>query len=187
MAGPAWNPSGAVRFDLKSGAASDGAGGRVVLLPASAVEALERTTPAALVDVGAGLGRAAGARVAGRLGGDAGVRASTLEVVVSHLAGELAVAGVGVVQLERWGRALVIVVENAVVGSDAFLGAALAAALAAAAGQDVSIAPLGRDGGAARYLVASAATAARVRALLGAGKSWPDVLGALHEPRKGAS
>lgn len=179
MAGPAFDPSGAVRFDMKSGAASDTRGARLVLVPASALEALDRQTPGALAHIGSEVGRGCGARVAARLGGDSGVRAATLEVVVSHLAGELAIAGLGAVHVERWGRAMVIVVANPGVNSDGFIGAALSGALAAASGREVSIAPLGRDGTTARYFVGTQQTVSKARSMVSQGKSWSDVLGAL--------
>jgi hypothetical protein len=182
MPGPAFDPNGAVRFDMKSGAASDARGARLMLVPASALEALERTTPGALAHLGSEVGKGCGARVAARLGGDAGVRAATLEIVVSHLAGELAIAGLGVVHLERWGRALVIVVSNASVASDGFIGAALGGALGVAAGREVAIAPLGRDGTTARYFVGAQPTVVKARSLVSQGKSWGDVLSALQEP-----
>jgi hypothetical protein len=181
MAGPAFDPSGAVRFDVKSGAASDARGARLVLVPASALEALERTTPGALAHLGSEVGRACGARVAARFGGDSGVRAATLEVVVSHLAGELAIAGLGAVHVERWGRALVIVVSNPGMNSDGFLGAALSGALAAASGREVAIAPLGREGTTARYFVGAQQTVAKARSMASQGKSWSDVLVALQK------
>lgn len=176
---PDFDPNGAVRFDIKSGAASDSRGARLVLVPAIALEALERTTPGALAHVGSEVGRACGARVAARLGGDSGVRASTLEVVVSNLAGELALAGLGAVHLERWGRAMVIVVASPGVNSDGFLGAALAGALNAATGREVAIAPLGREGTTARYFVGTQPTVVKARSLISQGKSWTEVLGAL--------
>ena len=175
----AFDPNGAVRFDMKSGAASDSRGARLVLVPAAALEALERTTPGALAHLGSEVGRSCGARAAARLGGDAGVRAATLEVVVSNLAGELAIAGLGAVHLERWGRAMVIVVANPGVNSDGFLGAALSGALNAASGREVAIAPLGREGTTARYFVGTQQTVVKARSLVSQGKSWTDVLGAL--------
>jgi hypothetical protein len=184
MAGPAFDPNGAVRFDIKSGAASDTRGTRLLLMPAAALEALERTTPGALAYLGSELGKSCGARVAARLGGDGGVRAATLEVVVSHLAGELAIVGLGAVHIERWGRALVLVVTNPGVGSEGFMGAALAGALFAATGREVSIAPLGREGTIARYFVGAQPTVVKARSLISQGKSWGDVLSAL---QKGAS
>src|SRR4051812_19181471 len=98
MAGPALDPQGARKFDLKSGAASDAKGQRLVLVPSSSVESLDE---AAQEKLGSDLGRACGARAAARLGGDNGVRGSALEQVVTHLAGELAVAGIGAVHVER--------------------------------------------------------------------------------------
>lgn len=181
MAEPAFDPSGAVRFDVTSGAASDARGARLVLVPTAALEALEQTTPGALTHLGGEVGRGCGARVAARLGGDDGVRAATLELVVSHLAGELAIAGLGAVHVERWGRALVLAVANPGVSSDGFLGAALSGALAAASGRDVAIAPLGREGATARYFVGAPQTVAKVRERVSDGRPWSDVLGALQK------
>lgn len=185
MAGPAFDPSGAVRFDVKSGAASDARGARLVLVPASAIEALERTTPGALAQIGTEVGRACGARVAARLGGAAGVRGATLELVVEHLAGELAIAGIGAVHLERWGRAMVFVVANPGVNSDAFAIAALSGALNAATGNEVALAALGRDGGVARYFVGTPQTVTKAKSLVSQGKSWGDVLGILQKVTTG--
>jgi hypothetical protein len=189
MASSAFDPNGAVHFDMSSGAASDARGTRLVLMPAAALEALERTTPGALAHLGSEVGKACGARVAARLGGDKAVRSSTLEIVVSHLAGELAIAGLGVAHLERWGRALVIVVTNAGVASDGFMNAALAGALLAATGREVAIAPIGKDGTTVRYFVGAPPTVVKARGLVSQGKSWGDILAALQEPaqKKGIS
>jgi hypothetical protein len=185
MPGPAFDPNGAVRFDMKRGAASDTRGTRLVLLPALALETLERTTPGALSHLGSELGKGCGARVAARLGGDTGVRGSTLEVVVSHLAGELAIAGLGAVHIERWGRALVLVVAHPGVASEGFMSAALAGALTTATGRESAVAALGRDAATstARYFVGSQSTVNRMRALLTQGKPWVEVLGTLQESR----
>src|SRR3954468_6304383 len=103
MAAPPFDPNGAVRFDLRAGAASDSRGARLVLVPSAVLATLG---PDALTKVGLAIGRACGERVASRLGGDGGVRNAPLEVVISHLAGELAIAGVGAIHVERWGRAM---------------------------------------------------------------------------------
>lgn len=181
MPAPAFDPTGAVRFDITNGAASDTRGTRLVLLPASALEALERTTPGALAHLGSELGRACGARVGARLGGDAAVRAGSLEEVVTHLAGEFAIAGLGSLHLERWGRALVLVVTNPGVASDGFLGAALGGALGVCTAREVAIAPLGREGALARYFVGAQPTVLKLRSLLSQGKSWSDALATLQD------
>jgi hypothetical protein len=184
MPGPAFDPTGAVRFDMKRGSTSDPQGTRLVLVPASALEALERSTPGALAHLGSEVGRGCGARVAARLGGSGSVRSAELEVVMTHLAGELAIAGLGAVHLERWGRAMVLVVASPGVASDGFMGAALSGAIAGATGREVAIACIGKDGDTTRYFVGTQPTVVKARSLVSQGKSWGDVLAIL---QKGAS
>jgi hypothetical protein len=57
-----FDPTGAVRFDLRSGSASDSRGARLVLVPSSALELLSSE---ALAKIGEQIGRACGSRVAG--------------------------------------------------------------------------------------------------------------------------
>jgi hypothetical protein len=181
MAGPAFDPNGAVRFDLSRGAASDARGARLLVMPSAALESVERAHAPAIAALGTELGRACGARVAARLGGDGGVRNAQLEVVVSHLAGELAIAGVGAVHVERWGRAMVCVVANPSFASDGFLSAVLGSALGAASGRDVSAAPLGKDGNALRFFIGTKATAERVRGLVSQGKGFAQIVTTLQQ------
>lgn len=176
MAGPAFDPNGAVRFDLSRGAASDARGARLLVMPAAALEAIERAHAPAIAALGTEIGRACGGKVASRLGGDGGVRGAQLEVVVTHLAGELAIAGVGSVHVERWGRAMVCVVSNPSFPSDAFLSAVLAGALGAASGREVAAAPLGRDGNAIRFFIGAKATADRVRGFVAQGKGFAEIV-----------
>lgn len=176
MASSSFDPTGAVRFDLRSGSASDSRGERLVLVPSAALDLLSSEE---LAKVGEHIGRACGDRVAARLGGDSGVRASDVETVISHLAGELAVAGIGAVHVERWGRALLVVVSNASITDDAFVGAVLAGALSAASGRDVAAAALGRQQDEARYFLGSAATSDRVRSLVAQGKGYADIVASL--------
>ena len=179
MPGPAFDPNGSVRFDLKRGAASDARGARLLLVPSAALEALGEAHPAAAAQLGTELGRACGERVAARLGGDSGVRNATLEVVVSHLAGELAIAGIGSVEIERWGRAMVLTVTNPSVAGDELLGAVLAGAISAATSREVATAALGKDGGAMRFFVGSKKTADKVRGLVSKGTSLGEALGSI--------
>jgi hypothetical protein len=171
-----FDPTGAVRFDLKSGSASDSRGARLVLVPSEALASLGAD---ALAAIGREIGRACGARVAARLGGDDGVRSASLEVAIAHLSGELAVAGIGAVHVERWGRAMLVVVSNPSVASDVFVGAVLSGALSAASGRDVSAAALGRDGNDSRYFLGSAATSHRVKGLVESGKAYGEIVALL--------
>lgn len=179
MAGPAFDPNAAVRFDLAKGAASDARGGRLLLVSASAVEAVLLAHPDAAIALGDEVGRACGARVAARLGGDAGVRGAQLEVVVTQLAGELSVAGLGIMHLERWGRAMVLVLANAPSSSESFSGAVLEGALSAATGREVATASLGREGNVIRYFVGSRRTASRVKQLASQGQGYAQTLAAI--------
>ena len=178
MAVPPFDPNGAVRFDLTSGAASDSGGARLVLVPSAA---LSQLGPDALTHIGQAIGRACGARVASRLGGDAGVRATELGAVITHLAGELAIAGIGGVHIERWGRAMVAIVNNPSIDNDMFLGAVLGGSLSAASGREVAAAAIGRERGSVRYFLGSPSTADQVRVLVGKGMSHAEVLASLQQ------
>jgi hypothetical protein len=83
------------------------------------------------------------------------------------------------VHIERWGRAMVAVVSNPSIADEGFAGAVLAGALSAASGRDVSAASLGREGGATRYFLGSAATSERARRLVAQGKGYADVVASL--------
>ena len=178
-----FDPSKAVTFDLTHGLVHlEGAGARV-LVPADALFAL-----AALAGAEAGaalarsMGEAMGHRVAARLHAE-GVAAAAVEVVVEHLGGELALAGLGSLGLERWGRALVLVVDHSPFGAggDAFLEGVLAAAVEAAARRDVHALRLGRDGVRARFLLGGRAGTDKVRAWLAEGIPWGEALVRLHQ------
>jgi hypothetical protein len=176
MASQPFDPNGAVRFDLRSGSASDSRGARLVLVPSAALELLSSE---ALAKIGEEIGKGCGSRIAARLGGDGGVRAAELENVITHLAGELAIAGVGAVHVERWGRAMVAIVTNASIADEAFVAGALSGALSAASGRQVTAAALGREGNVGRYFIGSAATSDRVRGLVASGKSYAEVVATL--------
>jgi hypothetical protein len=181
-----FDPSKAVTFDLSHGLVHlEGAPSRL-LVPAEALRALtEAAGSGATAAFGRAIGEAMGRRAASRLGAGQGVDAAPVESVVEHLGGELALAGLGSLGLERWGRALVLVVDQSPLGAggDGLLGAALAGALEAAAGREVRTLLLGRDGVRARFLVGGRAGVARVEAWLEAGVPWGEALVRLHAPR----
>jgi hypothetical protein len=179
MASPTFDPKHAVVFDLARGATHDASKGRLLLVPAAAVNDLVRGNEASAKRLGQSIGKTCGARVATRLGGGDSVRRASIEAVVTELAGELSIAGVGLVSLERWGKALVVAVENTSVDDDALLAGIVDGAMSAAVGKTVSGVVLSRQGGAARILIASEATCKRVRELLVGGTAWGEILGRL--------
>jgi hypothetical protein len=204
MQGLRYDPSKAVTFDLESGliyldsARSPSAAPPRVLIPADALCALcVAAGPAAAAAFGRELGAAMGRRVAGRLAaphpatpadpGHAGVQAAPLEVMVDHLGAELALAGLGTLGIERWGRALVVVLDRSPLGpqANALLEAILEGAVEASAGRAAAAVLLARDAVRARLFIGSGAAADRVRAWLAQGVSWGEALVKLHAPLRG--
>jgi len=183
MPDPRFDPSKSVTFDLVHGLVHlEGAPSRL-LVPADALAALVGAAGADAAAVfGRSLGDAMGRRVAGRLAG--GVSAAPVEAVVEHLGGELALAGLGSLAIERWGRALVLVLDQSPLGAggDALLEAVLAAAIEAAAGRRVRAVRLGRDGVRARFFVGGDTGAGKLKAWLAEGVAWGEALVRLHAP-----
>jgi hypothetical protein len=181
-----FDPSKAVTFDLARGLVQQEGAPSGLIVPAESLAALARAAgPEASRAFGRGLGEAIGRRVAGHLAEADGVRAAGASAVVEHLGGELAMTGLGSLSLERWGRALVLVIDQSPLGAggDALLETVLAAALEAAMGEPSAVVGLARDGVRARFLVTGPAGADKVRAWLNEGISWGDALVRLHDPQ----
>ncbi len=180
-----FDPTHAVRFDLPRGSVTAGANERHVLLTCAALDDLVMIAgPEAAAAVGRSLGSALGNRVASRLGGPSGVGASSVETVLAHLGGELSLAGLGTLAVERWGRALVMVVDRPAVADLGFLASILEGALETASGKPARCISLGRDGTLARALVASDASIERARSWLDEGIAWGEVLVRLQGRRR---
>jgi hypothetical protein len=170
-----FNPSGSVSFDLVRGRVD--CGGEHVLVPADALIDLCRAAgDDALSDFGRRLGTTIGRRIADRLGDS--VSGATMEDILDHLGGELAVLGLGSLGLERWGRALVLTIDGGPFGPqlDRLLGAVLEGALQRAFGRDCHAVKLIRDDRQVRFLITNAASASKVNEWLGSGLSYGDAL-----------
>src|SRR5258708_36212753 len=142
MAASSFDAAGAVQFDLSHGALRAGSTREPVLLvPCSALDELALSAPAEAAVLGRALGAAIGARAARRLPDP---RSATIEAFVTQLAGECAISGIGVLSVERWGRALVVVIEESPLAGP-LLAPLVAAALEAALGKAVSVGLLARD------------------------------------------
>jgi hypothetical protein len=180
MAAAQFNSKGAVTFDLRQGAVTAQTPERLVLVGASALDAVcKDLDSAAIAALGHNIGRAAGERVAAAHGGVVQVQKQGLGSVLSHIAGELALRGVGLLNVERWGRALLMVFEHASLNNRALLAAIVEAAVSAASGKSVSTVAL--SGSPVRILVGSAATAERAQLLTEEGFGYRDVLTKLQE------
>jgi hypothetical protein len=184
MAIPPFDASKAVTFDLARGQLRIGDSARGIVVP---VHVLERFSEAAgdetAILVWRMIGDAMGERAARRLGGvGKGARDASVESFIDHLAGELSIAGVGSLSGERWGRALLLVVDHCPLGSagDQRIASLLSGAISTATSTDTRVVVLARDRDRARFLVTGAAGADKVRAWLGSGVGWGEALVLLH-------
>jgi hypothetical protein len=184
MAIPSFDASKAVTFDLARGQLRLGDSPPGVVVPAKALADLCEAAGADASDaIGRALGESVGARVARRLGGaEGGVRGVPVDAFIDQLAGELALGGVGSLGAERWGRALLLVVDHCPFGAngDRLVASLLGAAVCTATKTDARCALLARDGDRARFLVTSRAGADKLRAWLGSGIGWGEALVRLH-------
>src|SRR5690242_8994563 len=189
MSNPPFDASKAVTFDLSRGQIQkDGTDARM-LVSASALVAL---CGAAGVEASSSFARATGQSIGAaiaarfeRAGHDVG--GAAIDAVVEHLSGELAVAGFGRLSVERWGRALVLVVDHAPAteAGDELLRALLGAAVGGAAKLDLECVRLAREGERARFFIAGRRGAEKVRQWLGSGLSWGEALVRLHPAQSG--
>ena len=173
-----FDPTRAVVFDLPRGQVSLQGKSPVLVLPAEALAQIcGRLDVAAIRQFGSGLGRPAGVRIRERLRS-----VPTLEVMVDQLGGELSLAGLGSLTMERWGQALVVRIEGCPLGAPAheLMSAYVEAALQVAVERELEALVLERGPDSFRLLLCGKAGAARVKGWLSAGGSWGDALAALH-------
>jgi hypothetical protein len=184
MAEVQFDPAGMLQIDLGRGVVQlQGASPRLVVPVAALVALCREAGNAALRDFGNRWGTELGARVAGRLGDGPANR--SIQTWLEHLGGEWALAGLGALALERWGKALVLSVDGSPLGQDgdALLEALLGGALQRGASRDLKVVSLGRDDAVVRLVVLAPGAAQRARTWLEAGTSWGDVLARLHDSR----
>jgi hypothetical protein len=189
---------GSVDFDLGRGRVErrpppDVKGGRdeqVALVPIASLVGLEQLAGHDVMRKFArSIGVSLGARVAAKLGSADAVSRASLEGFIGALAAEVAVSGWGALHLERWGKAMVLVIEHAPALPGAALAALLEGAVEAAAAREVHAVSLTGDrasGASARVLVASAKTAEQARQWIIQGAKEPEVLHRLHDETKRA-
>jgi hypothetical protein len=173
-----FDPTNAVRFELPRGAVFASKGDdRLLLVPAGALaDLVQAAPPEAAAALGRALGTAIGKRAVARIEHPA---AASVEQFVTQLAGECALAGVGLLTLERWGRAMVLLLEGSPL-DDRLLSPLFSAAIEASTGRSAPTLLLARDGKVARVLVASATAVQRAGDWLAGGTAWGEVLTRLH-------
>ncbi len=183
MANPPFDASKAVTFDLSRGQIQKDDEPRLLVAAGALLALCQAAGGDATSAFARGAGAAIGQSIASRFertGSDA--RAASVETVVDHLSGELAVAGFGTLSAERWGRALVLVVDRGTGGAegDRLLGVLLGSAVSKATKVEARCVQLARDGDRVRFLVCGPRGAEKVREWLSAGISWGEALVRLH-------
>jgi hypothetical protein len=174
-------PPRVLYMDVERGVVESAWGERVVLVTAEAIDMLANALgPAALPALGRSIGGAMGRAAARSLGGPEGVAEASLDAVAHALGLELALRGLGLLSIERWGRALILALDGPAIADDELNAQILEGALSMATARSTPCLPLGREGSVMRILVASVRTAARARGMLAAGLAWGDVLARLH-------
>lgn len=178
-----FDPSRAVVFDLNRGQVILDGGAAALVIPVEALAQLCAGLDAAAVrQFGTLLGRHAGGRVRGRL---SAAVVPTLEVMVDHLGGEMSLAGLGSLVMERWGQALVARIESCPLAQGhELMSAYIEAAVEAAVGREVTALALERGASSIRLLLCSKAASMKVKAWLVGGMSWGDALATLHQGAK---
>jgi hypothetical protein len=178
-----FDPTRAVVFDLNRGQVTLNGGAAVLVIPAEILaQVCAGLDVAAVRQFGSMLGKHAGGRVRARL--SAGF-VPTLEVMVDHLGGEMSLAGLGSLVMERWGQALVVRIESCPLAQgQELMSAYIEAALLAAVGREVTALVLERGASSIRLLLCSKAASTKVKGWLAGGASWADALAALHQSAK---
>jgi hypothetical protein len=187
--GSPFDPARAVTFDLGRGQVELADGEPQVMIPADALAAVlsgESTSRALGQAIGVGaIGRVA-ARLASEAGGRRakdGVRGASLESVVELLGGELAVVGLGNLRVERWGKALLFVLDPHTLDArcDELVCGVFDGALASVTDKDVNTLVVDREGSQLRVLCANARAAARARELVLEGAFFTEIVSMLHD------
>lgn len=180
----------AVRFDLPRGSVHTTGVGlagvddeRSLLVSVNVLLLALATAPSDTIEnVARAIGDCIGKRAAGRFGGADGVRNADVDWVVTSLGAEVALSGFGVLALERWGRALVLVLSAAPPFAPEFYAPLLETALATATAwrnRGALACTLVASDGPSRYLVSSRASGERVRRWIADGTPWTDAIGRL--------
>ncbi|MBM4376259.1 MAG: hypothetical protein FJ095_14340 [Deltaproteobacteria bacterium] len=183
-----FDPRGVIRLDLRLGQLRLDSSHARVMVPAQALMALCSVAgEEQVVGLGHAIGESMGARIkerfassAERAGSTDAVREAPFAVVVEHLAGELALGGLGALVAERWGKVVTLVVDHCPVAhepiGDVLLCGVLSAALRTSCGRGASVVPLTREGSRTRFVVLGDEAVDGVLAALDAGVGWGDLL-----------
>jgi len=186
---PKFDPTESVTFDLPFGHVHLDSAPNRVLIPASQLVGLcQAATPEAVKALADAMGEVMAKRASLRLAQGAPdrlaeVREASFDAVVEQVAAELALAGLGALSAERWGRALVLVHDQSPLGvdGDGFVAMLLETALGSLSGAELRVVVLERDAVRVRFFVCAQQTARAVGDRLAGGEHWASVVATLHQ------
>jgi hypothetical protein len=188
MSEPRFDPSLALKLDFGQGQVTLRGQGPCLVVPKGALlDLLSNAGDDATSNFGQQLGTEIGRRMVENLGSS--IDTVSIESFVEHLGGEVALLGLGSLAVERWGHALVLVVDGAPAGETgvALASAVIAGALQRALSRDVAVVELMKSDSTVRLVVVSRAIGTEVRQWLSEQVPWGSVLTRLHAPRGNAS
>ncbi|HET7546064.1 MAG TPA: hypothetical protein VFK05_39615 [Polyangiaceae bacterium] len=174
-----FDPSYALEFDFGRGQIRMANASERLIIPCDALLALcQSASEDAVRDFGRRLGTEAGRKMNDRLGE---AWQASIETVLEHLGGELALMGLGSLGLERWGQALVLSFTGSPLGwaGDLLLGSVLEGAMQRSFGRETVAIRLMRDDQQVRFLMAGHSGARKAGTWLAEGVPWGDVLSRL--------
>jgi len=178
MAEPRFDPARTLSVDLPRGRLTlDGSDARLLVSLSAVDELLESCSADARRAFGLRAGTEIGRRLVERLGEQLLVGAP-VELIVEHLGGELALMGLGSLEVEQWGRALVFGIDQ-VIGSPRIAGLLadiLEGVLQRSLSRDASLVSLGTEDGRLRLLVVGRQVKPVVDEWLQQGTSYGEVL-----------
>lgn len=181
---------GTLSFDLTGGLVRIDEENRLVV-PVTALIALFRTaSPKGRKAFGRAMGEAIGHVASSRLANQAEMPHALVDaspaLALSELSAAWALAGLGALDMERWGKALLLVVAASPLGEegDELCETMLESALIAATDKPVRVAWIERKESLARFFVGSQAATEQMRTELERGTSWAEALRRLQGDRE---
>lgn len=180
MTAAQFDAKGTLRFDMGQGMVTHKSDARQVLLPATSLRrVLEVVGDEDRIYLGQQVGDEVGDAVKAVFGSEESVREASVEALTTALAGELGLRGFGALSLERWGRVLVVRIDNAPASSADFLASVASSAITIASGKEVAAAVIGQSP--LRIVLGSPTGIARAQSLLASGKTYGELLAQLQE------
>jgi hypothetical protein len=188
MSEPQFDPALALKLDFDQGHVTLRGQGQCLVVPKDALlDLLHASGDEAARNFGQQLGAEIGRRLVDRFG--PGIETASVETFVNHLGGELALLGLGALAVERWGRAMVVVIQGAPAGTTgtSLVSAVVTGALQRALSRDAMPIELMRSESTLRLLLVSKTVAHEVQNWLEQHIPWGSVLTRLNAPRGDAS